>query len=189
MAGSGLHVVVVDADLRLPRQHQLFGLSRGQGLTDALWQGSTNGKLKSTSVEGVKILTSGTSSPDPVETLSSPHMKTLLADLANEADFVIIDGPPILTVADATILAAGTDGVLLVLRAGNTGGQSARRAVEALRQARTQLIGVVLNAVPVRSDGYYRYATTTGKTAVPRTHLWKVPGLFLRRQPRESDQR
>jgi len=189
MAGTGQRVVVVDADLRLPRQHQLFELSQGQGLTDALWQGSTNGNLKFTSVEGVKIITSGTSSPDPVEALSSPHMKQLLADLAKEADFVIVDAPPVLAVADATIVAAGTDGVLLVLRAGSTGGRSARRAVEALRQTRTQLIGVVLNGVPVRNDGYYRYATPPGETAAPRTHLWKAPGLFPRRQPRQGGQR
>ena len=189
MAGTGLHVVAVDADLRRPRLHQLFGLSRGQGLTDALWQGGANSNLKLTSVDGVKILTSGTLSSNPVEALSSPYMKKLLADLAKEADLVIIDGPPVLAVADATILAAGTDGVLLVLRAGRTWNRSARRAVEALRQARTQLIGVVLNAVPDHSDGYYRYDSTAGVTAVPRTHWWKAPGLFLRRQPRQSGQR
>jgi polysaccharide biosynthesis transport protein len=189
MAGTGQRVVVVDADLRLPRLHQLFELSRGPGLTDALWQESISGKLKPTSVDGVRILTSGTASPDPVEALSSPQMMRLLTDLAKEADFVIVDAPPVLAVADATIIAAGTDGVLLVLRAGNTGGRSARRAVEALRRTRTQLIGVVLNAVPVHSEGYYRYATIPDSIPVPRTRTRKVPGLFSRRQPRQSGQR
>jgi tyrosine-protein kinase len=178
MANAGLRVVVVDADLRLPQIHRLFGLNRGQGLIDALWQGSADGNLKSTKVEGVKVLTSGTLPLDPVEAVSSPHMKKLLAGLSQEADLVIIDSPPVLAVADATILAAGVDGVLLVLRAGHTGGRSARHAVEALRQARTQLLGAVLNAVPVRKRAYHRYYGTTDETADNRSPLRKAHGLF-----------
>ena len=189
MASVGLRVVLVDADLRMPRLQRLFGLSQDQGLTDALSQGSTNGHLTSTAMEGVKVLTSGALPLDPVEALSSPHMKKLLTDLAEEADLVIIDSPPVLAVADATILAAGVDGVLLVLRAGQTGSQPARHAVEALRQARTHLIGVILNAVPVRHDGYHWYHSTTGETTVTHSRLRKAPGLFRRRQPHESDQR
>lgn len=189
MASAGLRVVVVDADLRLPRLHRLFGLSQGQGLTDALSQGSTNGHLTSTAVEGVKVLTSGTLPPDPVEAISSPHMKKLLTDLAKEADLVIIDSSPVLAVADATILAAGADGVLLVLRAGRTSSQPARHAVEALRHANAHLIGVVLNAVPVRSNGYYRYDSATGETAVTHSRLRKAPGLFPWRLPHVNDKR
>jgi tyrosine-protein kinase len=189
MANAGLRVVVVDADLRLPQQHRLFGLNRGQGLTDALWQGGANGNLKSTEVDGVNVLTSGMLPLDPVEAISSPRLKNLLTDLAEEADLVIIDSPPVLAVADATILAAGADGVLLVLRAGHTGGRTARRAVEALRQARAQLLGVVLNAVPVRSNGYYRYYRTTDETAGRRSYLGKALGLIPWRLPRESGQR
>jgi non-specific protein-tyrosine kinase len=179
MANAGLRVVVVDADLRLPQMHRLFGLNRGQGLIDALWQGGADGYLKPTEVEGVKVLTSGTSPLDPVEAISSPHMKKLLTGLAQEADLVIMDSPPVLAVADATILAAGVDGVLLVLRAGHTGGRSARRAVEALRQARTQLLAAVLNGVPVRSNAYHRYYGTTDETADRRSPLLrKAHGLF-----------
>ena len=189
MAGTGLHVVVVDADLRLPRLHDLFGLSPGQGLTDALSQGSTNGKLMSTGVEGVMLLTSGKLPQDPVGVVSSPRMKQLLDGLAQEADLVIIDSPPVLAVADATILAAGADGVLLVLRAGHTGGRPAQHAVEALRQARTHLLGVVLNAVPHRSKVYYRYSSTTDETAVRLSRQRKAPSLFPWRLPHRSGQR
>ena len=167
MAGAGLHVVVVDADLRRPRLHELFGLSQGQGLTDALWQGNTVRYLKPTGVEGVRILTSGKVPLDPVGVVSSPRMKKFLDDLAQEADLVIIDSPPVLAVADTTILAAGVDGVLMVLKAGHTGRQTARRAVEALQQARTRLLGVVLNGVPFQGDRYYRYYGTTDETASP----------------------
>ena len=189
MASVGLRVVVVDADLRLPRLHQLFGVSRGHGLTDALWQGSTNGHLKPTAVKGLEILTSGTLPPDPVVVLSSPHMKQLLTDLTKEADLVIIDSPPVLPVADTTILAAGVDGVLLLLRAGHARSQPTRHAVEVLRQTRTHLIGVVLNAVPVRRDEYYRYYGTRGETAVGHSRLRKALGSFPWSQPHESGQR
>ena len=189
MASVGLRVVMVDADLRLPRQHQLFGVSQGRGLTDALWWGSTDGHLKPIAVKGLEILTSGTLPPDPVVVLSSPHMKQLLADLTKKADCVIIDSPPVLPVADTTILAAGVDGVLLLLRADHARSQPARHAVDVLRQTKTHLIGVVLNAVPVRHDKYYRYYGTRGDTEVGHSRLKKALGSFLRRQPQESSQR
>ena len=157
MANAGLRVVVVDADLRLPRLHQLFWLSQGKGLSDALQSGTVAGALKATDVPGLRVLTSGMPPPEAVKAISSPNMKTLLTELQKEADIVIIDSPPALAVADTAILAAEVDGVLLVLRAGRTWSASAQHAMEALRQARTHMIGVVLNAVPVRNNTYYRY--------------------------------
>ena len=174
MAGAGLRVVAVDADLRAPRLHALFGLSQEHGLTDALWQDATDGCLRSVGMEGVSILASGRLPLDPVGLVSSPRMKKLLAELAERADLVIIDSPPVLAVADTTILAAGADGVLLVVRAGRTGRQPARRAVEALRQAKTPLLGVVLNDAPDQSGRYYRYygSSEEAKTPGPGQRQW-----------------
>ena len=180
MASVGLRVTVVDADLRLPRLHQLFGLSQAPGLTDALAQGKADGQLKPAGVDGVKVLTAGTLPPDPVVVLSSPQVKQLLADLMNEGDLVIIDSPPVLPMADATILAAGVDDVLLLLQAGHTRGQPTRQAVEALRQVRAHLIGVVLNAAPARSDEYYRYYHARSKKPGPRSQLTQAPGTAAR---------
>lgn len=183
MAGAGLRVVVVDADLRSPRQHVFFGVKREQGLTDSLWQGSTGCHLKPAGVEGVRILTSGKLPLDPVGLINSPRMKGLLEELAQEADLVIVDTPPVLAVADTTILAAGVDGVLLVVRAGHTGRQPARRALEALRQVNTPLLGVVLNGVPDQGGRYYRYYdaseeaadTGPGQGQLPRLLPWGFP--------------
>lgn len=184
MANVGLRVVVVDIDLRRPRLHELFGLNRTHGLTDALAQGVTNGYLKPSGVEGVRILTSGTVPQDPVGVISSPRLKKLLNDLGQEADVVIIDSPPVLSVADTTILAAGADGVLLVLRAGHTGRRPARRAMDVLRRSNTYLLGVVLNAVPLQNDGYYgRYYGSAGRAAVRHSRLRRVSGLFGSHQP------
>jgi len=180
MAGAGLRVVAVDADLRSSRLHVLFGLNREWGLTDALWQDNARRYLKSTGVEGVRFLASGKLPLDPVSVVSSPRMKKLLDDLAQEADLVIIDSPPVLLVADTAILAAEADGVLLVVREGRTGRQPARRAVEALRQARTPLLGVVLNGVRDRGDRYYGYygASDQGADAGLAQRRVQVPRLL-----------
>jgi non-specific protein-tyrosine kinase len=179
MARAGLRVVLVDADLRRPRQHELFGLDQRQGLTYALWQSSIKDHLKPSAIEGVAVLTSGTLPPDPIGVLSSPRLAKLLDELAQLADIIIIDSPPVLPVADARILAAVSDSALLVLRAGQSGSQPARRAVEALRQTKTHLLGVVLNGVRTRNDSYYRYYGAKGETAVatpgPRTRLRRFP--------------
>jgi capsular exopolysaccharide synthesis family protein len=162
LAGVGQRVVLVDADLRLPRQHVIYGLDRDGGLTEALVQGAVGDRVRSTAVAGVRLLTCGTLPLDPVVALSSPQMQQLLAALAAEAEFVLIDSAPALPMADALYLAAKADGVLLLLQAGHTSTKTARRGVDALRQAGAQLIGIVLNAVPVERGDRYRYYESRG---------------------------
>ena len=167
MAQAGLRVVAVDADLRRPRLHQLFGLDlreRGTGerlwwgLTGSLLEGHTDGRLHPAQVEGLRVLPSGELPPNPAEMMGSQHMQKLLHELAQQVDVVLIDSPPVLPVADATALAQGVDGVLLVLEAGHTRREAARHAVESLRQVGANLVGVVLNAVPTHKGSYYYYS-------------------------------
>jgi polysaccharide biosynthesis transport protein len=157
LAKMGMRVAVVDADLRLPRVHRLFGIGLGEGLTESLLKGGFDGIIQSTKFEGLNVLTSGTLPPNPAEVLSSPQMAKLLEDLAQDVDLVIIDTPPLLAVADATILASKSDGVMLVLRSGYTPTQAVRDAIERLHHVRANLIGVVLNDVSTRKDNYYKY--------------------------------
>jgi len=166
MAQSGLKVVAVDADLRRPRLHQLFGLdlpaeSTGKstpwGLTGSLLVGCADGRLYSTQMEGLKVLPSGELAPNPIEMISSQRMPKLLHDLAQQADMVLVDCPPVLPVADAAALAPAVDGVLLVLEAGRTPREAARHAVENLRQVGANLVGVVLNGVSTHKGSYYYY--------------------------------
>lgn len=100
MAKAGQRVVLVDADLRLPRLYQLFGMSQGQGLTEALGRGGLDGHLQATAIDGVNLLTSGTLPPDPVRVVSSDRLPALLAELRETAYLVVIDSPLILAVAD-----------------------------------------------------------------------------------------
>ncbi len=180
MARSGLQVLLVDADLRKPRLHELFGLDPFDGLTESLAEGSADRFVKSTGVEGVRILTSGKLPADPVGALSSVPMERLLEDLAHQTDLLILDSPPLLSVADAAILGARADGVLLVLRSGRTGSRTARSAMEVLQQARTHVLGAVLNAMPISSHGYYQYyskrAGRDGRLSWPP----RAPGLSRR---------
>jgi non-specific protein-tyrosine kinase len=158
MAQAGLKVVAVDADLRRPRLHQMFGLHPQGGLTSSLLEGSLDGRLQPAQVEGLVVLPAGELPPNPAELLGSRRMRELLELLKGHVDVVVIDSPPVLPVTDAAVLAQGVDGVLLVVDAGQTRRGAAKRAVESLRQVGANLVGVVLNAVPThRGDYYYEY--------------------------------
>ena len=158
MAQAGLRVAAVDADLRRPRQHRIFDLERSEGLTESLLEGRMNGALCPVeNVEDLQVLPSGELPPNPAEMLGSQRMQDLLDELAGQVDVVILDSPPLLPVTDAALLAQRVDGVLLVIEAGRTRRTVAQHAVENLRQINANLLGVVLNAVPLRKIGYYYY--------------------------------
>ncbi|MBN1813497.1 MAG: CpsD/CapB family tyrosine-protein kinase, partial [Anaerolineae bacterium] len=157
MAQAGLKVVVLDADLRRPRIHKIFGLHPRGGLTGSLLEGNMDGRLQPSQVEGLAVLPAGELPPNPSELLGSKRLRELLDELAEDADVVVIDSPPVLPVTDAAVLAREVDGVLLVVDAGATRQEVVQRAVEGLRQVGAHLIGVVLNRVPTRRGGYYYY--------------------------------
>lgn len=157
MAQAGLRVVIVDADLRRPRLHRLFGVHPRGGLTRSLVEGTTDGRLQSGRVEGLALLPAGELPPNPTEMVGSQRMQELLGKLAERADVVLVDSPPILPVADATVLAREVDGVVLVVEVGKTRRAAAQQAVESLQQVGANVLGVVLNGVPGRGGGYYYY--------------------------------
>jgi capsular exopolysaccharide synthesis family protein len=163
LAQAELTVIAIDADLRLPRLHQLFGLDQDHGMTSYLQTGDLNGNLHSTQVDRLRVLTSGEVPENPTESTNFLQMHKLFESLTKMGDFVIIDSPPILLTADARTLATTVDGVLLVLKAGSTHNQWAKEAIESLRQVNANLVGVVLNAVSDSKDGYYYYDRNYGK--------------------------
>lgn len=157
MAQTGKQVILVDSDLRRPMQHQLFGLSNNHGLTSTLLDPETpiEHQLQPAKVQGLRVLTSGPIPPNPAELLNSQRMDQIVRLLENEADIIIFDTPPVLSVADATILAPKVSGCVLVVDAGRTRPQVLSQAVERLRNANTHLLGAVLNQLKVRGSGYY----------------------------------
>ncbi|MGD9317675.1 MAG: polysaccharide biosynthesis tyrosine autokinase [Anaerolineae bacterium] len=160
MAQAGNRVVLVDADLRRPSAHKLFGLSNGTGLTTALVEdpSAVEGYLQETEVQDLRVLSAGPVPPNPQELLGSRRMEELLHELEESADVVVLDTPPTLVVADANVLAARADGVLLIVNTNSTRRAAVQRAVEGLRQVGANLLGGVLNMVDTggsRSSYYY----------------------------------
>jgi capsular exopolysaccharide synthesis family protein len=160
MAQAGKRVVLVDADLRRPSAHKVFGLSNGTGLTIALVEepSALNGYLQETEIENLRVLSAGPVPPNPQELLGSQRMEELLDKLEEVADVVVLDTPPTLVVADANVLAARADGVLLIVNTGHTRRAAVQRAAEGLRQVGANLLGGVLNMVDTgggRSAYYY----------------------------------
>jgi capsular exopolysaccharide synthesis family protein len=158
-AQAGRKVILVDADLRRPTLHQLFGLSNEAGLTTMILDESTLAAppLQDTGVAGLSLLTSGPLPPNPAEMIASRRMAEVIAALAEQADQVFFDTPPVVAVTDAAILATKVDGVLLVLSAGKTRREGARTAIQHLEQINARLIGTVLTNVEMGATftGYY----------------------------------
>ena len=158
MAQSGVSVVLVDADLRKPKQHRLFGLARSPGLTDALLGEAPDTPdllLQETTVSGLRVLTAGNQAPNPAELLGSRRMAQLFESIKQQADIVIFDTPPILAVTDAQLVGAQVDGTLLVLENKRTSRKAVRHAVALLDQVGAHLVGVAINRLTANDRGYY----------------------------------
>lgn len=158
-AQAGKKVVLVDSDLRRPSLHRFFGLSNGQGLTNLLLspQSGINGCAQRTRFENLSVVTSGPLPPNPSELLASRRLDAVFDGLRTQADVIIIDSPPTLAVADASILASKVDGTMLVVDSSKTRAQALRRTREALVKSKTHLLGAVLNKAKRRGGGYYYY--------------------------------
>jgi len=156
---ANLAVILVDADLRRPTLHELFGLDNGSGLTTVMMdEGALAAPpLQATGVEGLSVLTSGPLPPNPADLLGSRRMADVIAALAGRADQVLFDTPPVVAVTDAAVLATKVDGVLLVISAGRTRREYARSAVQRLKQVGARLVGTVVTNVPLGTGfrGYY----------------------------------
>ncbi|MBL8794036.1 MAG: CpsD/CapB family tyrosine-protein kinase, partial [Planctomycetia bacterium] len=158
IAQSGKRVLLVDADLRKPRQHKIFGLQPKVGLASVI-AGETDWKdaLHATPVPGLTLLPCGPHPPNPAELLTHPRFKELLDALREEYDFVLIDTPPLLAVSDPSVVAPRADGVILVVRVSKNGRPSAERARDILQSLGVRVLGVVVNGVGAQRGYGYGY--------------------------------
>ena len=150
----GRSALLIDADLRKPTLHRVLGAPATPGLSDYL-NGVADEKeiIQRAPLEGLFLIPSGTPAKNPAELIASPSMSVLLDSMAEHFDWIVIDCPPCVPVADARVIAAHCDGVLLVVRAEAT---PAELTVKAKRQFKEQsLLGVVLN----RAAGTGRYGS------------------------------
>ena len=148
MAQSGRRTVLVDCDLRRPTLHELFGLAMTPGLTSVALDETVVLPLQQTSVENLWLLSSGPKPPNPADLLGAARMGRLIDQLLERADFVLFDAPPVMAAADAAILGAKVDGVLLVIQAGKTRRDHSERARELLEKANVRIIGATLTNAP-----------------------------------------
>jgi capsular exopolysaccharide synthesis family protein len=158
MAQDGRRVVLVDGDLRRPTVHKHFDLPNDTGLTNVIAAGaSLADTLVTIPDSGLSVLPSGPIPPNPAELLDSGKFGDLLGDLARRYDMVVFDAPPVLGMADAAVLGAHADGVVMVIAAGEVEKSAVSRALQMLRQARANVLGAVLNKHTGHDGGYYYY--------------------------------
>jgi succinoglycan biosynthesis transport protein ExoP len=159
-AREGRRVLLVDADLRRPSVHKVLGIRATAGLTTVLTGNAVPESLiiPSPALPNLFVLPAGPSSPHPSELLGSSRMKYLLAQWCEMFDHVILDLPPVLAVTDAVRLSVEAHAVVLVIRSGHTSKAALRRASALLTQVNAHILGVVVNALDLRSsDHYYSY--------------------------------
>ncbi|MFB3170031.1 CpsD/CapB family tyrosine-protein kinase [Neobacillus sp. 179-C4.2 HS] len=162
-AQLGKKVLLVDADLRKPTAHRTFGVNNLFGFTTVLTKQSTLEKtVIETEEKDLYILTSGPVPPNPAELLSSKSMEKFIEDAKMLFDYIIFDTPPLLAVADPQIIANKVDGSVFVVSSGKTEIEAAKKAKELLENAKSKLLGVVLNNKEMKNNDYYYYYGTKG---------------------------
>ena len=158
-AQLGMRVLLVDADLRRPVIHSLFGVPREPGLTNLLVSDfNIDEASRKTRFGHLKILTSGTLAPNPSEMLASPDMDRLISQARSDYEVVLFDSPPVIAVTDAAVIARKLDGLILVVQSGSTGRDALMRARGLLDHVDARILGVILNGIRIdHMYGSYYY--------------------------------
>lgn len=172
LAQAGLRTLLVDADMRRPMLHNIYQVKRQIGLSSVLGgKASLEEAVVPTGVEFLDLLPAGPIAPNPSEMLSSPAFAQTLETLSGKYDYIVIDSPPVVAVADARILAAACDATLLVLRAGKSDRHLSNSACEALLDVGARILGVIANDVTRQlsragySYGNYSYRAQSSASA------------------------
>ena len=156
-AQGGNKTILVDADLRRPKQHDIWDLDNGRGLSSMMVDDNaiSDPPLNATSVEGLEVIASGELPPNPADLLSGKRMDKIIVALKNRADYVLFDSPPILAATDAALLGIKLDGALLAIRAGDTRRDHTTQARNALERVHVRIVGAVLTNAP--SENRFAY--------------------------------
>ena len=160
MAQMGSRVLLIDSDLRRPVLHSIFKVDRRVGLSNVLVGRATiEEAVQKTEIENLFVMPCGTLPPNPSELLASNAMTRTLEELKAMYDMVLFDNPPIIAVTDAAVLSSRLDGVILVVKSGQTDREAAFRAYTLLKNVNTRILGAVLNGVQIESlyGSYYYY--------------------------------
>lgn len=149
-------VLLVDADLRRPRIHKVFGIKDAPGLSDILTgQMPLHKCVRPTTGGNLSILPCGPVPPNPSELLSLKVMEEFIEEAKQHYDIVLLDSPPVLFVTDPVIISKKVDGTVVIVRSGRTPRQALRKIISSLKEIEARVIGVVLNNVDIDSETYY----------------------------------
>ncbi|MGD0963065.1 MAG: polysaccharide biosynthesis tyrosine autokinase [Candidatus Acidiferrales bacterium] len=157
LAQLGKRVLLIDGDMRRPCVHKLFNVEDHSGGLVTYLTGEEEGRqlVRPTGITDLDCLVCGPVPPNPSELLSSDRMQMLIREALEEYQFVLIDAPPLMNVADGRILATMVEGTILVIKGGFTPRELAQQAQMHVRDVGAHLIGVVLNDVDIRHNSYY----------------------------------
>jgi tyrosine-protein kinase Etk/Wzc len=159
MAQQQIKTVLIDADLRKPVLHSVFGLDRQKGLTHYLTgKAGLEQVIQPTRIENLSLISSGPLPPNPAELLGSQKLRELVERLQGRYEMILFDSPPAMAVTDAVVLSTLLDGAVLVATSGQTHRNSLRYANQALKNVGANLLGVILNRIRMESIyGSYHY--------------------------------
>jgi receptor protein-tyrosine kinase len=159
LAEAEHNVVLVDGDMRRPSVDQYLDLVGSVGFSTVLSGGASLPEvLQKTKFPRLTVLTSGAAPPNPSELLGSLAAKNVLSELREQFDFVIVDSSPLLAVTDGAILAANSDGALVMSRSGQTKREHLAHAIGILRDVGATVLGAVFTMTPTRRGGSYSYS-------------------------------
>ncbi|MBB3912719.1 GumC family protein [Sphingomonas desiccabilis] len=176
MAKVGLRVLLVDVDLRRPIMHRLFGMANESGLTSLLTgQSEVEAQIRHTNVDGLDFLSSGPISPNPTDLLGTGRLAEAVAAMRQGYDLIVFDGPPVLGLADAPILAGLLDATMLVVEANRKRHGAGKNSLRRLRAVHANILGALLTKFDPGKAGlnanygyyaeYYQYGSRAGNDA------------------------
>lgn len=160
LASKNKKVLLVDADLRKPTIHRIFGYMNNYGLTTLITedQDSLSDHIHCDHASGLYVLTSGAIPHNPAELLASNRMKNIIEEMKEEFDLIVFDMPPVLPVTDACILSSEVDGVVFIIPHGEVTIEDASKSKTALEKVNANIIGAILNRTKAKSsDEVYYY--------------------------------
>ncbi|CQR74710.1 Tyrosine-protein kinase YwqD [Sporomusa ovata DSM 2662] len=169
LAQTGKKVILMDCDLRKPVQHEIFKKRKtNRGLTNVLnGECSISDIVQDTGIPNLQLITSGSIRFNPSELLDSDKFKETISSLKSQADYIIIDSPPVLPVTDACILGSKVDGIILVVGVGKVQPEMALKAKEHMEIVNGNILGIIINHYEnfVEQSAYYHYCENVEKAA------------------------
>jgi len=158
-AQGGKRTLIIDGDLRRAIQHRFFDMDRKPGLTNYLYgDNELKDSIHPTNVNGLFLLTAGTSPLNPAELLASHQMKDLVAKVREEFDIVLIDSPPIMICSDPLVMAEAADGIIVIAKVESTKIRAIEHAATIIQRLNIDLAGVILNQIELRFGSTYYFA-------------------------------